>query len=564
MYTIRVYHLSDLVHIEEDSELLPEAWRRKSEETANQLKLRGNEAVKQKKWWTAINEYSRALRQNPTEEEKVIIKRNRALAFIRTSQFDAALEDTGFPDFGELPNDKALYRAGEALYTLQRFKECADVVGLLRSKFPDSRDAKPLEEKVKIRIKEQDTGVYDFAGMQKQAARTTPPLLDHATYIGPMEVKNTKKKGRGMFTTRPVKAGELLLCEKAFAYVWVDSNGSNAHPLMNLALRNLQFGGQLMLIRDILQKLSHTPSKVESIGKLHHGTYKPADNTYVDGKPVVDTFLVERIVDLNGFGFERRSLDTLNRRRYHTPPPLGLWATAAYMNHSCVSSAHRACIGSMMIIRAEHDLPAGTELTLQYMSPGQGAEPGSIGNCWGIECNCAYCDDYKSTPARKLEQRKALREMYNQTMGARQINFPKVKQYLRQLADTFSKPVDQVPRYELLELYWGLMAAAADRGEWALCLSAVGELLRVVGYQVEGFGDKKGEKVRILKFGMGCAYAIEGLMLAREALKKLGRAGEIDDVTSLAKTTYKITLGEDETFHESYKDLMEGRKEWGY
>ena len=51
-----------------------------------------------------------------------------------------------------------------------------------------------------------------------RAAKDTPPCLDNATFAGNVEVQASKGRGRGLFTTKDVIAGELLLCEKAFSY----------------------------------------------------------------------------------------------------------------------------------------------------------------------------------------------------------------------------------------------------------------------------------------------------------------------------------------------------------
>ena len=72
---------------------------------------------------TNLSRYTHALLLPASNDEKKVIKRNRALAFLNTKQFDAALEDTGFPNFGPEPNEKALFRAAEALYGLSRFQE---------------------------------------------------------------------------------------------------------------------------------------------------------------------------------------------------------------------------------------------------------------------------------------------------------------------------------------------------------------------------------------------------------------------------------------------------------
>lgn len=64
------------------------------------------------------------------------------------------------------------------------------------------------------RTVEQKSGVYNFKELQANAKKLRPPHLDHATYIGPVEIRQIESKGRGLFVTKAVKAGELLCAKK--------------------------------------------------------------------------------------------------------------------------------------------------------------------------------------------------------------------------------------------------------------------------------------------------------------------------------------------------------------
>lgn len=221
-----------------------------------------------------------------------MIKRNRSLAYLRTKQFDNALSDTGFPNFGLKPSEKALFRAAEALYFLQRFEECSRVVDTLCSHFPNNRQAVVVSNRAQSRCSEARGGDYDFKLLQREAKKLQPPQLDHATYIGPVEVRESTGKGRGLFLTKAVKAGDLLLCEKAFSHAYVPETGngnSKVTLLINPETGRGFMGGQADLIRLIAQKIYHNPSLAPAFTTLHHGSYNPSGTIAVDGKPVVDT-----------------------------------------------------------------------------------------------------------------------------------------------------------------------------------------------------------------------------------------------------------------------------------
>lgn len=98
---------------------------------------------------------------------------------------------------------------------------------ILHANFPQNSEASMALDRAQCRFHEQETGVYNFKQLQVRAKKLRPPHLDHATYIGPVEIKQTGSKGRGLFTTEPVKAGDLLLCEKAFSVAYVDENRGN-------------------------------------------------------------------------------------------------------------------------------------------------------------------------------------------------------------------------------------------------------------------------------------------------------------------------------------------------
>lgn len=163
----------------------------------------------------------------------------------------------------------------------------------LLSAFPSNKQAKQINDRVRSRQSEASSGAYDFKLLQEEAKQLQPPQLDHATYIGPIEVKASPGKGRGLFTTKPVQAGDLLLCEKAFGHAFVSRNGkggsSQVSLLINSETDRAFMGGQADLLKQLVQKTYHNPSLAPAFFALHHGEYKPADTVSVDGNPVVDT-----------------------------------------------------------------------------------------------------------------------------------------------------------------------------------------------------------------------------------------------------------------------------------
>jgi tetratricopeptide (TPR) repeat protein len=216
------------------------------------------------------------------------------LAYLQDESFEAALADTQCLGTTSNTSEKALYRAGKALYGLGRFSQCCDIFQTLCEKYPKNFEAAKELARARLRLLEQQCGTYDFKTIYKEVSKVRPPQLDHATFIGPVMVKISSDRGRGLFTTKAVKAGELLLCEKAFAHCYDGSSeesskgGSKINVLVNIHTNRMTMGTQSDLITAIVQKLWRNPSLLSEFATLHHGSYVPVCVTEVDGKPVID------------------------------------------------------------------------------------------------------------------------------------------------------------------------------------------------------------------------------------------------------------------------------------
>lgn len=128
--------------------------------------------------------------------------------------------------------------------------------------------------------------------MYTQASNPNP-IVDCATFSKPVEVRPSIGRGRGLFTTREVSAGELLVCEKAFGYCYAGRDYAasllNTSRLIQLGSQNAYIGGQADLITQLVQKLQLNPESSRAFLDLYHGDYKASTVHEVDGRPVVDT-----------------------------------------------------------------------------------------------------------------------------------------------------------------------------------------------------------------------------------------------------------------------------------
>lgn len=231
----------------------------------------------------------------PADEQMAYL--NRSLANLRLERPAKALSDAIMSTTSNngQSSEKGLFREAHALYQLHRFDDCLDrLKPLINTCSPGlfTAEAKMMLIRAKARMQEKKMGKYDFLDMYKQA-EATPPIIDCATYSAAVEVRESPGRGRGLFTTRKVAAGDLLLCEKAFGYRFVDKDGAGQHKktgiLMNLVTKRIVVGGAADLLPELVQKLYHDPEASKLFTNLHHGDYSPVSVDEVDGKPVVDS-----------------------------------------------------------------------------------------------------------------------------------------------------------------------------------------------------------------------------------------------------------------------------------
>ena len=148
-------------------------------------------------------------------EEEQLARLNRSLVNLKLGRLEDALSDASGQHQSSL--EKGLFRECRTLYELSRFEESLAKLHAIAELFPDNTAYKPYAQLAQDRIAGAHHGQFVFSRMDKQALKSNP-IIGCATFSKPVEIRPSPSQGRGLFTTRDVSAGELLLCEKAFAY----------------------------------------------------------------------------------------------------------------------------------------------------------------------------------------------------------------------------------------------------------------------------------------------------------------------------------------------------------
>lgn len=282
-------------------------------------------------------------------------------------------------------------------------------------------------------------------------------------------------------------------------------------------------------------------------------------------------FLVERIISNNVFGCPVSSLDshiescdrssptgnkTSEQKGHHS---CGIWTYASYINHSCTNSACRAFIGNMMIVRASRDMEAGTEITFWYKPPGDtksAKDLDEVHKHWDFVCGCAICLDARATSAAILMKRQKLTEdvkraFHFDTPTAPQIELERIERLLDTLSQTYTQPAKDVPRLPLWDLQLVMTRIYASQNKVGKTMELAVKVLTSLGFVVVG-ADTSQTLFTIVRWGLLTSNLVETFLHVRTAFTAMKAVKDSARAEEYAKTTYKILVGEDESFDATY------------
>ncbi|TDZ74843.1 putative protein lysine methyltransferase SET6 [Colletotrichum trifolii] len=457
--TIRIDHPSDLIVCHEEivkgsHTQIEDAT--KAEELAKKCKDKGNAALQKKDLPLARESYAQGLKLAKTMVPELArdIARNRAHVHLLMDRQDEAIADAKASLIGaddqrskEL-DSKAYFRAGSGAYNLGRYEEAKEYFEQSKELAPEERGAAVYLRRLEARFREQKNGDYDLAKLRANLSQNSP-RADAASFTAKTEVKDSANKGRGLFATRDIAAGEIVMVEKAFCVVW--GHESDVLTAMTYDVRDDRIRvAPVGLTKAISQKLLRNPSQLDRVMDLYgdyQGETKPTNNTQDD--PVVDVFRVHDIVSRNAFG-PGGQYGEEGARNAST----GLWVWAAYINHSCVANAKKEYVGDLMVLRAARPIRKGDEIFHSYDgSADYEARQRALATTWGFECGCELCGAEKTDDEKLRRRRRTLvdeaDDFINTThwTNAKRIAIAKAQRFARDIDATYEdKKYEGVPR----------------------------------------------------------------------------------------------------------------------
>ncbi|XXH02260.1 hypothetical protein Hte_008629 [Hypoxylon texense] len=426
-----------------------------AEEFAKACKDQGNTALEKQNLPLAHAKYTEGLkvaRQDTVSDSNPNLardlSRNRAHVNLLLSQFDEAKADaksslTGREDQRSKDLDsKAYFRAGSAAYNLGEYQEAKGYFEEQQKLSPGNDTARAYLRNIEKRLQEQENGAFNFKKIRAGLSRSRP-RVDAASYVGNTEIKDSPGRGRGLFATRDIPAGEIVMCEKAFCVVW--GHEKEALTAMTYDVRDDRIRvSPVGLTKSLVQKLLCNPSQIGKVMDLY-GDYQgdgKNDVSSIEDGPVVDTFRVHDIVSRNAFGPGNQLGDSGDGAGGGAST--GLWVRAAYVNHSCVPNAEKEYVGDLLVLRATQPVAAGQELFHAYDQSGDyESRQRALLTTWGFTCGCALCAAEEGDEPAARKRRKALADEADAFVGrepwarAKRLAVVKAKRIARDIEGTY-------------------------------------------------------------------------------------------------------------------------------
>ncbi|GLT54654.1 hypothetical protein SLA2020_278360 [Shorea laevis] len=359
-----------------------------AEEQMQQLRSKATELLLREEWEEAVLAYCQFInlcqdqisktQQHPDPDHLPKLHRslclalsNRAEARSRLREFAQALKDCDQALKIGSTHFKTLLCKGKILLNLNRYSMALDCFKAALLDPQASGNAESLNgylEKCKKLEFLSRTGAFDLSDWVVNGYRGKPPEL--AEYIGAVQIRKSGISGRGLFATKNIDAGTLVLVTKAIAtergILPSEDSGENAQLVMWKNFIDRVAGSITKCPRscNLMNTLS-TGEDEDGLEVPDISLFRPEaeENSHSNEKP--DMARILSILDVNSLVEDAVSAKVLGKNSGYYG--VGLWLLASFINHSCSPNARRLHVGDYVMVHTSRDVKAGEEITLPIM-----------------------------------------------------------------------------------------------------------------------------------------------------------------------------------------------------
>lgn len=213
----------------------------------------------------------------------------------------------------------------------------------------------------------------------------------------------------------------------------------------------------------------------------------------------------------------------------------------------------------MMVVRATQDLAADTEITFWYKMPVDNKYDERQKNFrhWDFKCDCSMCQDDETTTERDLAKRESLRaDMLKYFRSGKRTDAAKIETILATMAATYSRPAVEVARLSIWDPQLALAKMYMQQKQPVKAIDSALRVLASLGYVIDGgnLPRASGAPMVVKQWGLMEDHLIGCWMLLSLAYHLVAPDLEAQ-AQEYARITYKICIGEDESFDETYGKL---------
>jgi hypothetical protein len=213
----------------------------------------------------------------------------------------------------------------------------------------------------------------------------------------------------------------------------------------------------------------------------------------------------------------------------------------------------------MMMVRATRDLTADTEITFWYHMPvaNEYDERQKKFRQWDFKCDCTMCQDDQTTKKSVLAKRKSLRaDVLKRFQSGKKTDAAKIETILATIAATYSRPAFEVPHLPIWDPQLALAKMYTQQNQPVKAIDSALRVLASLGYVIDGgnLPRASGTPMVVKQWGLMIDRLIECWMLLSGAYHLVAPDLETQ-AEEYARISYKICVGEDETFDETYGKL---------
>ncbi|KAI9085423.1 hypothetical protein K1719_032584 [Acacia pycnantha] len=400
-----------------------------------QLRSKATELLLREEWKESIEAYSNfiTLCQNqivhsqnyPDSDQLQRLRKslclalsNRAEARSRLKEFHSALEDCDLALVIDETHFKTLICKGKILLNLNMYYaslECFRVALRDPQANGNSENLNGYVEKCKKLDFLSRTGSLDLSDWVSNGFRGKSP--DLAEFIGSVEIMKSEISGRGLFATKNIDAGGLVLITKAIAMERSVLGGKDLSEEAQLVM----WKNFIDKVTDCVRKCHRTSNLIcqlstgedeDSLEVPDIALFKPGTelkNKNKNNQPSeteeIDKGELLAILDVNSLTEDSVSANVLGKNN-NEYCGVGLWLLPSFINHSCYPNARRLHVGDYLIVHASKDIKAGEEITFAYLDPLSTLHKRKeMSMTWGIQCRCKRCK-FESEIMCKQEMRE--------------------------------------------------------------------------------------------------------------------------------------------------------------